>query len=158
LNSDTFSSGPQAAPIHILLVEDNKIDVRLTCHAFHQMTDWPSDIQVLDDGETAMNFLHGLSAADHKLPDLVILDLNLPKYDGMELLQFIRSSAVLRNLLVFIFSSSPVDITRQRMQSGRVMADSYFEKPNEVGTFYSIAAAIRAAYQNARLARRGATA
>jgi hypothetical protein len=44
------------------------------------------------------------------------------------------------------------------MQSGHVMADSYFEKPNEVGTFYSIAAAIRAAYQNARLARRGATA
>jgi CheY-like chemotaxis protein len=134
----------------ILLVEDNKIDARLTRLALERTANWPCTIEVLDDGEKALKFLqreHAYRTA-HK-PDLVILDLNLPKCDGTEILQFIRASADLSNLLVFIFSSSPVHVAEDRMGSAHVQADGYFEKPNEMSTYFSIAAQIRDTYNRA---------
>lgn len=134
----------------ILLVEDNKIDARLTSQALHQMADWPMRIEVVDDGEKALKFLgreDGYSEADK--PDLVILDLNLPKRDGTEVLQFIRTSEDLQNLMVFIFSSSPVDVAQDRIAGARVKADSYFEKPNAVRTYFSIAGQMKETYQRA---------
>ena len=143
----------------ILLVEDNKIDARLTRHALQQMTDWPSTIDVVEDGEKALSFLRReqpYASADK--PDLVILDLNLPKCDGTEVLQYIRASEELRNLLVFIFSSSPVDVAEDRMSSARVKADSYFEKPSQVSTYFSIAAQIKENYRRATGLRNGTAA
>lgn len=142
----------QTLPTKILLVEDNKIDARLTRLALERMANWPCIIEVLDDGEKALKFL-----AEDK-PDLVILDLNLPKCDGTEVLQFIRASTDLRNLLVFIFSSSPVHVAEDRLGSVHVKADGYFEKPNEMSTYFSIAAQIRETYKRASVMNKGATA
>jgi CheY-like chemotaxis protein len=143
----------------ILLVEDNKIDARLTRLALEKITDWPCAIEVMDDGEKALKFLRRDSkdAPTYK-PDLVILDLNLPKYDGTEVLQFIRHTNELRNLLVFIFSSSPVDVAEDRMENANVKADGYFEKPTELSTYFSIALKIRESYQRAAQAGSSATA
>jgi len=146
-------------PIKILLVEDNKIDARLTRLALERMTNWPCTIEVLDDGEKAVKFLQRDSAYSRAAkPDLVILDLNLPKCDGTEVLQFIRASADLRNLLVFIFSSSPVHVAEDRVGSAHVKADGYFEKPNEMSTYFSIAAQIRETYKRASVLNKGANA
>jgi len=158
----TYYSQPglaNKAPLKILLVEDNKIDARLTRHAFQQISDWPSTIEVVDDGEKALRFLRRQRSYEQaERPDLVILDLNLPKYDGTEVLQVIRSSAELEDLMVFIFSSSPVDVAEERMQNANVSADCYFEKPSEVGSYFLIAAEIRERYLLATGGRRSATA
>jgi CheY-like chemotaxis protein len=140
----------QSPITRILLVEDNKIDARLTRQAIQQLADWPSELNLVDDGEQAVRFLRREQSYSHvERPDLVILDLNLPKCDGTEVLQFIRSREDLRDLLVFIFSSSPVDVAQDRMSGARVKADSYFEKPHQVGTFFDIAAQIRETYRQA---------
>ncbi len=147
------------SPTKILLVEDNKIDARLTRQALQQIADWPSTVNVVDDGDKAVKYLRRESLyQEAERPDLVILDLNLPKYDGTEVLQFIRASEDLHNLLVFIFSSSPIDVAQDRMLTAKVRADSYFEKPNEVSTYSSIAAKIRESYRQATTGGQGATA
>jgi CheY-like chemotaxis protein len=148
-----------AVSTRILLVEDNKIDARLMRLALEKLTDWPGTIEVLDDGEKAVKFLQGQSGepATQK-PDLVILDLNLPKRDGTEVLEFIRATEQLHNLLVFIFSSSPVDVAEDRVGIAHLTADGYFEKPNELNTYFSIAAHIRESYWRATQANRRASA
>jgi CheY-like chemotaxis protein len=150
LNTDTDTD-----PVKILLVEDNMIDARLTCNALGRIPDWPSVIQVLDDGEKAVEFFRRQPSP---LPDLVILDMNLPKYDGAEVLKAIRSGSGMQDLLVFIFSSSPVDVSEERIRQASIQADSYFEKPNEVGSFHSIATQMRDTYRSAGNARRRASA
>jgi CheY-like chemotaxis protein len=149
----------QARKTKILLVEDNKIDARLTRQAIQKLADWPSSIDIVDDGEKAIKFLRREQAyiAAEK-PDLVILDLNLPKCDGAEVLQMIRSSIDLQDLLVFIFSSTPVDLAEDRMYNAHVKADRYFEKPHDVGSYFSIASQIKDSYRRATSARDGATA
>jgi len=159
LNTDKPPSDTELAPVNILLVEDNKIDARLTCNALRQIPDWPAVVRVLDDGEKAVNFFRRPSSIeDGTIPDLVILDMNLPKYDGVEVLQVIRSISELRHLLVFVFSSSPVDVSQERFDRIKLKADSYFEKPNQAGSFITIAARIRDTYRSAGMARRSTTA
>jgi CheY-like chemotaxis protein len=159
LTPDIQSSSSNAGKTKILLVEDNKIDARLTRQALQQIPDWPSIIDVVNDGEEALKFLLREQAyADALTPDLVILDLNLPRCDGTQLLQFIRASQQLHNLLVFIFSSSPVDVAEDRMHSAQVKADSYFEKPNQLDKYFSIAAQIKETYRRAAGERKAATA
>lgn len=149
----------QERTTRILLVEDNKIDARLTRQAIQKMTGWPSTLEIVDDGEKAIKFLGRQNTYTAAVkPDLIILDLNLPKCDGTEVLRYIRATEDLRNLLVFIFSSSPVDVAHDRMSGAQVKADSYFEKPNEVGTYFSIAEQIRETYQRACSLRTGAKA
>jgi CheY-like chemotaxis protein len=159
LISDSQSSHITMAPTNILLVEDNKIDARLMRHAFQNIANWPSSIHVVDDGEKAIKFLRRESVYEEAVkPDLIVLDLNLPKYDGTEVLKMIRASEDLRHLLVFIFSSSPVDIAEDRVESADVKADRYFEKPNEVGTYLAIATQIGEDYRRATLERLSASA
>ena len=132
----------------ILLVEDNKIDARLTRQAIQRLADWPAIVELVDDGEKAIRFLrreHDYSEVAK--PDLVILDLNLPKCDGREVLQVIRDSEDLRNIVVFVFSSSPLEVANDRMSSTRAKPDRCFEKPNEVTTYFSIAQQFRHTYE-----------
>jgi chemotaxis family two-component system response regulator Rcp1 len=143
----------------ILLIEDNKIDARLTSQALQQMTDWPSKIEVVDDGDKALKFLRRENAyAEADEPDVVILDLNLPKRDGAEVLQFIRTSESLQNVMVFIFSSSPADVAQDRLSGAHIRADSYFEKPDALRTYLSIAVQMKETYKRAASLSRGARA
>jgi len=92
--------------IHVLLVEDNPGDVRLTQEAFRKVN--PSvQLHVANDGSEAMAFLrHHGAFSDAPRPDFILLDLNLPKMDGREVLAQIKADPSLRTTPIFILSTS----------------------------------------------------
>jgi len=128
----------------ILLVEDNPVDVLMVRRALKN-GGFQNPPIVLDDGEPALDFLAqrgGFEAA--VLPDLVILDLNLRKVDGPEVLSFIRRTPKLRGLRVIILSSSPEDV----MKSHAEKADYYIEKPTDAASFLNLGTRIRDFYRD----------
>jgi CheY-like chemotaxis protein len=111
---------------NILIVEDNPLDVVLLRHAFKEQTEWQTKLAVVVDGQEAIDYL---THPEGNLTDLVILDLNLPKLDGEEVLKAIRQSDELHSLPVIIFSSSPEDVVRSRTDHVRVTPDCCVTKP-----------------------------
>jgi len=104
----------QERPIDILIVEDSQADVYLTQTALHD-TKIVNRIHVVEDGEQALAFLNQAgSYADAPRPDLVLLDLNLPKKDGFEVLEEMKGDARLKSIPVIVVSSSDraLDIAR----------------------------------------------
>lgn len=97
---------------HILLVEDNKIDAELISEAFKDSCQGQVGLQVVSDGEEALQVLQ----SDARKPQLVVLDLNLPKMSGLEVLREIRQDAdpAVSTLTVLILtnSKSPADVTK----------------------------------------------
>lgn len=95
--------------IEILLVEDNEGDIILTREAFLDAK-INNRISVARDGEEAIIYLN--NTIDHLLPDLILLDINLPRIDGKELLKYIKNHSVFKNIPVVILttSSSELDI------------------------------------------------
>lgn len=93
----------------VLLVEDNPGDVRLTREALASAA-VPSRLVVVTDGDQALVYLRGKDAR----PDLILLDLNLPKMDGGDVLAAIKADAGLRSIPVVVFTSSeaPRDVAR----------------------------------------------
>jgi len=93
-------------PIEILLVEDNPGDVRLTEEAFREGR-IDNELHVVTDGESALDFLYRRGDhADAVQPDLVLLDLNLPKVDGMEVLERVKDDPDLKQIPVIVLTSS----------------------------------------------------
>lgn len=90
---------------------------------------------VVEDGEPALALLRQISPYEcEPLPDLVILDLNLKRVDGPEVLSYIRKTDGLRHLSVVVLSSSPEDVMRSKAAS----ADGYFEKPADVDEYFAV--------------------
>ncbi len=89
----------------VLLVEDNPVDVALTIEAI-QETDFAQELQVMEDGEAAFGYLQEVEGAKGRLPDLVLLDLDMPRLSGFELLRKVKQDKKLRHLPVVIFTSS----------------------------------------------------
>ena len=119
--------GLDAEPIEVLLVEDNLSDVRLMREAFKEAK-VHIKLTVASDGIKAMAFLSREGRyADVVRPDLIILDLNLPKKDGREVLAEIKESATLKGIPVVILTASPheADIVR----SYECHANAYIIKP-----------------------------
>jgi CheY-like chemotaxis protein len=127
----------------ILVIEDNPMDVRLLRVALEKVHDWPTDITVAADGEEAINYL--LDTQTLK-PDLVILDLNLPKRDGLEVLQLIRITDYLYGLPVVMLSSSPEDVVKAKIANANMEAELYVTKPASVSEFLAIGAMLRDFY------------
>lgn len=93
------------------------------------------EAQIFKDGEQALQYLQTLSDShESSLPSLVILDLNLPRVDGTQLLRFIRDSTKLSRLPVVVVSSSPEDIIYDRAPQ----ASGYIEKPPTLDEFLAI--------------------
>ena len=115
-------------PGNILLVEDNPDDVALTMRALksHNIT---NDVVVAKDGVQALDYLFGAKAspAVEELPAVVLLDLKLPKVNGLEVLQRIRADERTRLLPVVILTSS--DEERDVISGYRLGANSYVRKP-----------------------------
>ena len=111
-------------PKTILLVEDNADDEQLTLRALRQ-SEIPNMIRVARDGAEAIDYLYGAHAGS--LPDLVLLDLKLPKISGLEVLHRIRSEDKSRSLPVVILTSS--DEERDIVKSYDLGANSYIRKP-----------------------------
>ena len=114
----------------ILLVEDNPDDVELTRIAFAEAK-IANDLVVVSDGAQALDFLFARGEYAHRdpadLPSIVLLDLNLPKVDGREVLQAIRASEATRNLPVVVLTTSaePFDVEA----SYALGVNSYIQKP-----------------------------
>ena len=113
----------------ILLVEDNEDDIELTKRAFARVN-LKNDVVVVKDGEQALAFL---ASRDQALPEIVLLDLKLPKIDGLEVLQEIRRNERTRMLPVIVLTSSAEQ--RDIVESYRLGANSYVRKPVDFAEF-----------------------
>lgn len=118
-------------PKTILLVEDNADDEQLTLRAMRQ-SEVPNIIRVARDGAEALDHLFG-AAAGTRLPDLVLLDLKLPKVSGLEVLQRLRSEERTRGLPVVVLTSS--DEEKDIVESYNLGANSYIRKPVDFDEF-----------------------
>jgi len=119
--------------VHILLVEDNEGDIMLIKDAFEDAKIL-STIDSVNNGEKAVQYLNKESEyAGIKTPDLIILDINLPRLNGHEVLQYIKTSNDLRHIPVIMLttSSSEKDINN----SYRERANCYITKPVEINNF-----------------------
>jgi CheY-like chemotaxis protein len=119
--------------IHILLVEDNEGDILLTSEALEEGK-ITNTISVVTDGEQAMDFLNKAGKhANAETPDLVLLDVNLPKQNGHEVLQRIKTTEELKHIPVIMLttSSSESDI----MRSYKNFANCFITKPVHVVDF-----------------------
>jgi CheY-like chemotaxis protein len=117
---------PRALPERILVIEDNPMDVKFLRHIFEHEQGWNPELIVVEDGEEAIEYL---LHPDVPKPDLVVLDLNLPKRDGTEVLKAIRADSHLYGLRVAVFSSSPEDVMKAKVTRANLQADDYISKP-----------------------------
>ena len=119
----------------LLIVDDNPADIALAREAL-AANKYPGQISTVEDGEEALAFLHRREKyASAKRPDLVILDLNLPKKDGRAVLSALKSDPELRRIPVVIFSTSRLgrDITG----CYELGANCYVNKPTSLNDFFS---------------------
>jgi CheY-like chemotaxis protein len=136
--------------VQAFVVEDNPLDVTMLRFALQQQATWQIELTVAEDGEQAISRLLDTS---HGRPDFVILDLNLPRRDGTEVLQVIRGTPALRNLPVAIFSSSPGDVIQQKLTAAGVFADVHFTKSSDIDEFVELGNVIRRWYEKDVTAR-----
>lgn len=113
--------------LHILLIEDNPGDVRLTQEAFLE-SKMKFNINVVYDGDEAIQYLnHSGSFVNKPKPDIIILDWNLPKRSGREVLINIRNNPELENIPVIVLTSSSSE--KDMQQAYQLKANCYFTKP-----------------------------
>ncbi len=126
-------------PIEILLVEDNANEVELTLRALKK-TELTYHIQLARDGDEALEFLFATGRyADregYRLPRLILLDLKLPKMDGLQVLKRVRSDSRTRMIPVVILTSSPEE--RDILQGYELGVNSYIVKPVDFEQFTSV--------------------
>lgn len=120
----------------ILMVDDNPGYVAFTREAFRE-AGVQADFQIAGDGETALQMLLGQGEFERPLmPDLVLLDLNMPRLHGSEVLATIKSHESLKHIPVIILSSSRARI--DILQSYQRYANSYIVKPVELADFTEV--------------------
>jgi CheY-like chemotaxis protein len=127
-------------PIEILIVEDNPGDVRLTREAMQESKIIVS-LQSVEDGVEAMAYLRrqGKYAAAAR-PDLILLDLNLPRKDGREVLQDVKSDDDLKRIPVVILTTSEAE--EDILRSYNLHANAYVTKPVELEAFLHVVRSI----------------
>ncbi|MCB1838905.1 MAG: response regulator [Alphaproteobacteria bacterium] len=127
-------------PVEILLVEDNEGDVFLTKKAFRKAK-FANNIHVAADGEVALEMLFKKERyVDLATPDIILLDINLPKKDGKQVLKEIKENESLRRTPVVILTSSKAD--KDIFESYDLQASGYIVKPVNLENFCEVALAI----------------
>ncbi len=122
-------------PIEILLVEDSPGDVRLTREALREAK-VANVLHVVSDGEAAIALLRGARGRPRLIPDLILLDLNLPKVDGREVLAAIKSDDALRGIPVVVLTTSDADTDVLRAYD--LHCNCYLVKPVNVTRFFDL--------------------
>lgn len=126
--------------ITILLVEDNLGDVRLTQEAFKELKT-PITLPYVIDGVEAIKYLLHEPPYQHAVtPQLIMLDLNLPKKDGREVLAFIKAQPILKRIPVIVLSTSTADT--DILQTYDLNANCYLTKPIDYDCFLEMARTI----------------
>jgi chemotaxis family two-component system response regulator Rcp1 len=132
--------GQEGAPIEVLLVEDSPGDVRLTQEAFRD-ANMSIHLHVAGDGVEAMAFLRRVGVhAKAPRPDLILLDLNLPKMDGREVLAHIKDDEDLKTIPTVILTTSEAEV--DIVKSYQLRANCYLSKPVQLGEFESLVKSI----------------
>jgi CheY-like chemotaxis protein len=123
-------------PIEILLVEDNPGDVRLTIEALRD-SKVRNNLQVARDGVEALDFLRRPNAVR---PDLILLDLNLPRKDGREVLAEIKADASLKTIPVVVLTTSRAE--QDVLRTYELQANCYITKPVDLDQFITVVKSI----------------
>jgi len=125
-----------ARPMHILLVEDSPTDRLIAVHAMKSAR-LDTTLEFAEDGVQAMEYLHaGLANPDVRRPDLILLDLNLPRKDGRDVLSEIKADPDLRLIPVVVLTTS--DAKDDVLNAYSLHANSYLTKPVDFGQFTRI--------------------
>ena len=128
------------APIEVLLVEDSPADVRLTREALKEAK-VRNNVHVAVDGVDAMEFLHRRGKhANAPIPDLILLDLNLPRKDGREVLEDIKSHDRFKRIPVVILTTSQSE--QDILESYQLSANAYVTKPVDLEAFLDVVKSI----------------
>lgn len=122
-----------ARPVEILMVEDNPGDVELSLDALREGK-LLNRVHVARDGEEALDFLYKRGAhASAPVPDIILLDLNMPRMSGIEVLSIIKEDDRIKHIPVVVLTSSEAD--RDVLQSYRLHANCYLVKPVDMEKF-----------------------
>lgn len=136
---------PDAAPLQVLVAEDSRDDVLLLQRAFRKAGS-SAQLHPVPDGLAALAYLRGESPysdrARHPFPDLLLLDLNMPRLNGFEVLAAVRADPGLRQLAVYVLTASnlPADVERAH----ELHTHGYIVKPNRVDELVTLASAVSA--------------
>lgn len=123
-------------PFEVLLIEDNQGDITLISEAF-DLFDFKVNCTIQMDGEKAISYLKGtLTGKEPRSPDMIILDLNLPRKNGFEVLEFIKTHNILKVIptIIFTTSSSQKDISACYQRH----ANCYITKPAEIESYLEV--------------------
>ena len=144
-----MSSDAVGRRMEILLVEDNLTDAGATMEALKQRQ-VECRVSLVRDGEEAMQFLHreGIYARAPR-PDLILLDLKLPKKNGREVLAEVRSDDQLKNVPVVILTASAVH--REILKREELQVDSYMTKPVDFNQFVQVVKSLRQFWLHERI-------
>ena len=124
---------PDATPIDVLLIEDDPGDELMTREAFED-NKIGNTLHVVRDGEEALDFLYRRGDhTDAPEPDLILLDLNLPKYDGRQVLEKIKSDPELAHIPVVVLTTSAAE--EDILRSYKLHANAYVTKPVDLDQF-----------------------
>jgi CheY-like chemotaxis protein len=127
-------------PIEILLVEDNPGDARLTIEGLNE-SKVHNNLHIARDGVEAMQFLRREGEyADAVRPDLILLDLNLPRMDGREVLAEIKSDVKLKTIPVVVLTTSRAE--QDVLRSYELQANCYITKPVDLEQFITVVKSI----------------
>ncbi|MBV8938615.1 MAG: response regulator [Alphaproteobacteria bacterium] len=128
--------GKHGEPIEILLVEDNPGDVELTQEAFAD-SKICNHLYVANDGVEALEFLRRVGPhANAVRPDVVLLDLNMPRMDGKELLEVVKNDPDLKSIPIVILTSSEAE--KDIVKSYKLHANCYINKPVNLEGFLEV--------------------
>ena len=127
-------------PMEILLVEDNSGDIELIHEAFEDAKTL-SHLHIVYDGEEALDFLYRRGEYFHSVrPDLILLDLNMPKKSGREVLAIIKQDSALQDIPVIVLTSSEAE--PDVLESYTLHANAYIVKPSDLMQFMHVVEAV----------------
>jgi len=136
-----MTDGSRFHPIEILLIEDSPADIRLTREALREEK-LLNHLHVVTDGEEAMAFLRRQGKHAHApRPDLILLDLNLPRKSGREVLDEIKQDANLKSIPVVVLTISAAE--RDIVSAYNLHANCYITKPIDLEQFSTVVKSVR---------------
>jgi CheY-like chemotaxis protein len=130
----------QPGLLTVLLVEDNPTDVFVIKEALAR-TGLNIDLRIATNGHEALLYLESLVVAEKPCPALVLLDLNLPKIGGIEVLRHLRSTSPCSRTPVIVVTSSTAETDRAAVR--RLGAEAYFEKPSSLSAYMELGEVVK---------------
>lgn len=142
-------------PAELLLVEDDSTDVLLTKKAL-QKGGFLNNLSVVKDGEEAMDFLHQRGDyTNAPVPDIILLDLNMPRKDGREVLQEVKTDESLQHIPIIVLTTS--DAEQDVLKSYKLHANCYIKKPVDLHQFVDAIASLQSFWLSVVKLPRGET-